>query len=87
MSMQGMQQAPKRPRSPWARYGPIIAIVAVIVVVVIVIVAVTGGNDNSNNNSNVNVPNDNAVSKSGENGVPLFYNDAKSSGQLDKYTW
>ncbi|HTL85708.1 MAG TPA: hypothetical protein VL856_11025 [Acidimicrobiia bacterium] len=87
MSMQGMQQAPKRPRSPWARYGPILAIVAVIVVVVIVIVAVTGGNDNSKDKSNVNVPNENAVSKSGENGVPLFYNDAKSSGQLDKYTW
>src|SRR5689334_19174326 len=86
MSMQGMQQAPRKPRSPWARYGPIIAIVAVVVVVVIVIVAVTGGDDNSND-SNVKVGTDNSVSKSGENGVPLFYNDAKSSGQLDKFTW
>src|SRR5262245_66540279 len=89
MSMQGMQQAPRKPRSPWARYGPIIAIVAVVVIVVVVIVAVTGGNDDSNDNSSVNVGNgtNNSVSKSGQNGVPLFYNDAKESGQLDKFTW
>jgi hypothetical protein len=77
-----MQQAPQRRRSPWVRYAPIIVIV-VIVVIVAVALGTRSSNNKKSNNVNVNTP----PAKSGVNGVPLFYNDAKAQGTLDKYTW
>jgi hypothetical protein len=77
-----MQQAPQRRRSPWVRYAPIIVIV-VIVVIIAVALGTRSSNDKKSNNVNVNTP----PAKSGVNGVPLFYNDAKAQGVLGKYTW
>ncbi len=79
----GMQQAPRPRRSPWVRYAPIIVIV-VIAAIVAVAVAVGSKDDNKKKNT---VSVSGGTSKSGANGVPLFYNDAKAQGTLDKYTW
>jgi hypothetical protein len=77
----GMQQAPRPKRSPWVRYAPFIAILVIVAIVAVVLVAI-GGDDEDDSNDSV------AISgQSGQNGIPLFYNDAKASGQLDSHTW
>jgi len=79
----GMQQQTPRPRkSPWVRYAPFIAVVVVVAVIVVVAVAVSGGNDNKNK---AVVSGGTTTPKSDT--VPVFYNDAKAKGELDKYTW
>jgi hypothetical protein len=82
----GLQQTPQKRKSPWARYAPIIAIV-VIIAIVGVVLAVRSSGSNNNKSNNVTPTGSNVTSKSGQNGVPLFYNDAKAQGVLDKYTW
>jgi len=83
----GMQQTPRRQRSPWARYGPIIAVVVIIAIIGIVIAVNHGSSNNSTKaNVNSNTPASSPVA-SGTNGIPLFYNDAKSQGVADKYKW
>jgi hypothetical protein len=78
----GMQQAPRPQRSPWVRYAPFIAIVVVIAVVAVILVAVSGGDDKKKPAA-VSIKG----SKSGANGVPLFYNDAKAKGEAGNHTW
>ncbi len=81
----GMQQAPRPRRSPWVRYAPFIVIA---VIVIVVVVALVGTSSDNNKDKNVSVGGgNNAAVKSGENGVPIFYNDAKAQGTVDKYTW
>jgi hypothetical protein len=79
----GMQQAPRPRRSPWVRYAPFIAIVAIAAIVAVAL-AVNSGDDKK---KTVNVGGGDVATQSGVNGIPLFYNDAKTKGQLDKYTW
>jgi len=63
-------------------------VVVVVVVVVVVAVVASSGSDNKKNNNAVIVGgNGSATAVSGQNGVPLFYNDAKAAGTLSKYTW
>jgi hypothetical protein len=81
----GLQQTPRRRRSPWARYTPIIIVVVIAAIVGIVIAARNGGSSN-NNNVQVNTPASNPA-VSGQNGVPLFYNDAKAQGIADTKEW
>lgn len=79
----GMQQTPRRQKSPWARYAPFI-----VVVVVAAIVGVTLATRSSSNKSSptvqVGAP---KTSVSGTNGVPLFYNDAKAQGVAATKKW
>ncbi len=77
----GMQQAPRPRRSPWVRYAPFIAIVAIAAVVAVALA--TRSSDDKKDTVAIGA----APGASGKNGVPLFYNDAKAAGQLDKYTW
>ena len=82
----GLQQTPRKRRSPWAIYGPIIAVV----VIVAIVIAIVASNGSSSKNKSVSVGNgsgSSATAASGQNGVPIFYNDAKAKGELDKYTW
>src|SRR5215475_987651 len=81
----GLQQTPRRRRSPWARYAPIIIVVVIAAIVGIVIAARNGGSSN-NNNVQVNTP-ASSPAVSGQNGVPLFYNDAKAQGVADTKKW
>ena len=75
----GMQQTPRKPRSPWVRYAPIIAIVVVVAIVAIAL----GTRSSSKKSSNVNVNTQSSTpAQSGVNGVPLFYNDAKARQEL-----
>jgi hypothetical protein len=80
----GLQQTPRRRRSPWARYAPII-IVVVIAAIVGIVFAARNGSDNKNN-VQVNTP-ASSPAVSGQNGVPLFYNDAKAQGTADAKRW
>jgi hypothetical protein len=79
----GLQQTPRRRRSPWARYAPIIVVV-VIAAIVGIVIATRNGSDN--NSVAVNTPSS-SPSVSGQNGVPLFYNDAKAQGTADSKKW
>jgi len=80
-----MQQAPRPRRSQWVRYAPYIAVALIIVIVAVAALVVSGG---SSKKKKVTVGGGSTgVAKSGTNGVPLFYNDAKAQGVLDKYTW
>ncbi len=76
----GMQQTPRRRRSPWTRYAPIIAVV---VVAAIIAVAVATRGSSKHNAVNVHGPSGNRPAST----VPVFYNDAKAKNELDKYTW
>jgi hypothetical protein len=78
----GMQQAPRPRRSPWVRYAPFIAIVAI---AAIVAVALATRSSDDKKKPSVNVTGGSVAS--GQNGVPLFYNDAKAKGEVDKHTW
>src|SRR2546423_15488968 len=85
----GMQQAPRPQRSSWMRYAPYIAVVVIIAIVVVVLVVI---NSDDKKNNKVSVGNggstaNTVVTKSGTNGVPLFYNDAKAAGDAGKHTW
>ena len=77
----GMEQTPSRRRSPLARYAPFIVIVVIIAIVGIAIVAKSGSDDNKDK---VNVT---GGTTPGASTVPVFYNDAKAKGELEKYTW
>jgi hypothetical protein len=79
----GLQQTPRRRRSPWARYAPFIVVVVIAAIVGIVIAT---RSSNGNKNVQVNTPAPSAA-VSGQNGVPLFYNDAKQQGIADTKTW
>jgi hypothetical protein len=79
-----MQQAPQRRRSPWVRYAPIIVIVVIVAIVAVYLGTRSSSKKSDNNNSTTNTT---VNAKSGVNGVPLFYNDAKAQGVLTKYTW
>jgi Periplasmic binding protein len=78
----GMQQTPRSRRSPWVRYAPFIA-----VIVIVAIVAVALGTRSSGTKKTAVTVTGGSVGVSGQNGVPLFYNDAKAKGELAKYTW
>lgn len=80
----GMQQTPRKRRSPWARYAPIIVIVVIVAIVGVALATRKSGK--SNNNVSVG-SNNGSAGTSGTNGVPLFYNDAKAKGQVAKYQW
>ncbi len=81
----GLQQTPRRRKTPWTRYAPFIAIV-VVVAVVVAVLASRGGN--SKKPSTVQTGNTApAASVSGKNGVPLFYNDAKAQGLAASKQW
>ena len=79
-----MQQTPRRQRSPWARYAPIIVIVVIVAVVGIALA--TRSSNNKKTSVNVNTPPP-AQTTSGTNGIPLFYNDAKTQGTADQHKW
>ncbi len=81
----GMQQTPRRrQKSPLARYAPFIA-VAVVVAIVVAVLATRGGDGKKAVVSpNTSTP---ATSVSGQNGVPLFYSDAKTQGTADTKKW
>lgn len=80
----GMQQTPRRRRSPWVRYAPFIVIV-VIAAIVGVALAI---HNSSKSNSAVKVGTPALPpSVSGANGVPLFYNDAKAQGTVAAHKW
>jgi hypothetical protein len=81
----GLQQTPRRRSSPWTRYAPFIAIV-VVVAVVVAVLATRGGNDKKKTNVQIGTPAP-VASVSGKNGVPLFYNDAKTQGVADAKQW
>lgn len=80
----GLQQTPRRRRSPWARYAPVIIVVVIAAIVGIVIA--TRKSDNKNN-VQVNTSPTSSPAVSGQNGVPLFYNDAKAQGVADTKKW
>jgi hypothetical protein len=84
----GLQQTPRRRKTPWTRYAPFIAIVVVIAIVAVVL-ATRGGDNKKPSAVNVGAgatpaP---AASVSGKNGVPLFYADAKAQGTADSKKW
>jgi hypothetical protein len=79
----GLHHTPPPPKSSSARYGPKIAIAAV----ALVAVALAGCSSSSKTSSGDSGSKTPASSKSGANGVPMFYNDAKAAGTLDKFTW
>src|SRR4051812_32049699 len=86
MNMQQQQpQQPRRQRSPWARYAPIIAVVVVVAIIAIVIG--TRSSDDKKKNDVAVTPDSTPASVSGQNGVPLFYNDAKAQGTADQKKW
>src|SRR3974390_342316 len=80
----GMQQTPRKRRSPWARYAPIIVIVVIVAIVGVALATRKSGK--SNNNVSVG-SNNGSAGTSGTTGVPLFNNDAKAKGQVAKYQW
>ncbi len=80
----GMQQTPRRQKSPWSRYAPFIAIVVVVAIVGVVLA--TRGSSKSSPKVNVGEPAP-APSVSGQNGIPLFYNDAKAQGVAAAHQW
>lgn len=81
----GMQQAPRPRKSPWVRYAPFIVIVVIVVIVAVAIVGTRS--DNKKKTVTVGSSGSSPNAESGQNGVPLFYNDAKAKGEADKYTW
>jgi hypothetical protein len=80
----GMQQTPRRQKSPWARYAPFIAIVVVVAIVGVVLA--TRGANSKDNKVAVGTPAP-PPSVSGQNGIPLFYNDAKAQGVATAHQW
>ena len=74
----GMQQTPRRQKSPWARYAPFIAIVVVVAIVGVAIAA--HGNSSKKQARRCSVTRAPPPAVSGTNGIPLFYNDAKAQG-------
>lgn len=80
----GMQQTPRRRKSPWARYAPFIVVVVVIAIVGVALAARGSDNKKATPTVQVRAP---KPSVSGVNGVPLFYNDAKAQGTADAKQW
>ncbi len=71
-------QTPRRARSPFARYGPLIAVIVVVAIVAITIGVLSG----SKSKKQVTTGSGPGASK-----LPVLYDEAKANGTLAKYTW
>ncbi len=78
-------QTPRPARSPLARYAPVLAVVVIVAIVIAIIAVVNGGKDDKNSvSTNTSTT---TGSKPTFADVPIFYNEAKAAGTLDKYKW
>jgi hypothetical protein len=78
------QQTPKAPKSALARYAPVIAVVAIVAVVAVVIGVLSGGSSSKDAKTPTT---DTTPGAQSFTDVPIFYNEAKAAGTVDKYTW
>ncbi len=83
----GLEQTPRKPRSPLARYAPLI-VIGVIAAVIVGAIAMTSGGDDGDDKVQTQAtttPGTDASGKPVPGLTPMLYNTAKANGTLDKY--